>query len=999
MTDEKTLTEKVKGAFKRWFVREQIYDFGLNTREIAGPLQFTNGGMFMWFVVGAQQWDFLPQNRRLGLWDQQAYRYSALANLTEAGETPIRMRITTRPYPAYEYARSLDEQTVEPLHQVVGAEGWQDFLTYGQRRLQSTGLDQKLVMLGVRLGDIPSKHVRRELLFGTDQPDLATVELIERMAKVERILSGDGFNATAASPRDMAFLFHRSLSMGVPAPVTSGVGGDRWEADDLAEFVDAREWHHSPLDPVVRIESVVNGNPVNRWVAVVSMGVMPDQQWPENGRDPWLLATSRLPFPVEVSLSGVLLTSRTLEKTITFEQNRAEGVAKHYAEHAMTPPPAVGRAIRGAASNLDEVTEGDSRAAARFAGTIRFAVVAPTEAEARRRANELVDFYGDKMKMPLAYSRDAGLVLREFVPGEPRSTHGYQRRMPVRYLAAGLPNVDQQIGTPTGPYFAYTAGSSRRAARFDLHYGPEVLNRSGLFPIVAELGAGKSVLIGSLAYNAVRCGIDTIILDPSGPLAKLCDLPELKPFSRVLDLTSSEPGTLSPFQMVPEVIRKDFVAADGTIDEVGYDRAVRRARSERQQLMFDVLRMWLPSNLLRSAGTDVILRDAIRAAAEQATEQGIADTAINPRWVRNKLEEIAEGGGTGGKHAARRNKRIQALVLDELRRRPVEQRDSKLIAHLASAPPLEAVHWAERHGIVTDSSEGFGGSALAQHILDEIDAAADFPLGELVMPQHNDPIPDDSMEHSKLVVITMPGLNPPPEGIEREFWGSEERYTQPLLHLAAFFASRFIYSRPRHVRKAIFLDENHLMSQWGSGRAFFVRIGRDSRKYDTAVGAASQHPDDHLSISRIEALMGGAFVGRLQNEDTAQRACKLLEAPIEYASVIQGLSPSRRTPPAGEAGTPEGQDSQAAAASDLGQSGEFVWRDPMGRIAKIRVDMDWHPSLRKALVTTPGRPRPHVVLTAQPTPFLDPELFDTIPVIPIETDRPGTVVDGQEDAA
>lgn len=987
----KTFTEKVKGAFKRWFVREQAYDFALNTREIAGPLQFTAGGLFLWFVLGPQQWDFLPKGRRLQLWDQQAYRYSALANLTDAGETPIRMRITTRPYPAYEYARSLDEQTVEPLHHVPGHETWQDFLTAGQKRLQSTGLDQKLVMFGVRIGDLPSKHVRHELLFGSDVPDLATVDLIDRMAKVERIMAGDGLNAKKASPRDMAFLFHRSLSMGVPAPVTSGVGGDRWDVDDLAEFVEAREWHHSPMDPVVRVESIVNGNPVNRWVAVVSCGILPDQQWPENGRDPWLLATSRLPFPVEVSLSGVLLTSRTLEKTITFEQNRAEGIAQHYAEHAMTPPPSVGRAIRGAASNLDEVTEGDSRAAARFAGTIRFAVVAPNEADARRRASELVDFYGDKMKTPLSYARDSGLVLREFVPGEPRSAHGFQRRLPVRYLAAGLPNVDQQIGTPTGPYFAYTAGSSRRAARFDLHYGPEVLNRSGLFPIVAELGAGKSVLIGSLAYNAVRCGIDTIILDPSGPLAKLCDLPELKPFSRVLDLTSSEPGTLSPFQMVPEVIHGDFVDQEGGFDQVGHDRAVRRARSERQQLMFDVLRMWLPSNLLRSAGTDVILRDAIRAAAEQATEQGVKDTAINPRWVRNKLQEIADGGGTGGKHAARRNKRIQALVLDQLRSRPVEERDNKLIAHLTTAPPLEAVHWAEAHGVALDSEE-FGGSDLAQHILNEIDAAADFPLGELVMPQHNDPIPDDSMEKSKLVVITMPGLNPPPEGIEREFWGSEERYTQPLLHLAAFFASRFIYSRPRHVRKAIFLDENHLMSQWGSGRAFFVRIGRDSRKYDTAVGAASQHPDDHLSIARIEALMGGAFVGRLQNEETAQRACKLLEAPVEYATVVQGLSPSKVR-------TAESDDTDASA-QDLGQSGEFVWRDPMGRIAKIRVDMDWHPSLRKALVTTPGRPRPHIDMTPQPTPFLDPELFETIPVIPIEAEPPArTVMDSAEDAA
>ena len=40
------------------------------------------------------------------------------------------------------------------------------------------------------------------------------------------------------------------------------------------------------------------------------------------------------------------------------------------------------------------------------------------------------------------------------------------------------------------------------------------------------------MLIGALAYNAARRGEPTIILDPSGPLAKLCELPELRPYSR-----------------------------------------------------------------------------------------------------------------------------------------------------------------------------------------------------------------------------------------------------------------------------------------------------------------------------------------------------------------------------------------------------------------------------------------------------------------------------------
>ena len=95
-----------------------------------------------------------------------------------------------------------------------------------------------------------------------------------------------------------------------------------------------------------------------------------------------------------------------------------------------------------------------------------------------------------------------------------------------------MPHVDAEVGTPTGPYLAYGIGSARRAVRFDPHYGPETLQQPGLFTITAEPGGGKSVLIGALAYNAARRGEPTIILDPSGPLAKLCELPELRPYAR-----------------------------------------------------------------------------------------------------------------------------------------------------------------------------------------------------------------------------------------------------------------------------------------------------------------------------------------------------------------------------------------------------------------------------------------------------------------------------------
>ena len=173
--------------------------------------------------------------------------------------------------------------------------------------------------------------------------------MVEQILQVEKVVSGPGFDARRATAREMAFLFHRSLSMGVPAPVHAGVGGDRWELDDLAEFTDRRVWLGEPYGSSVKVVSEIKGTQISRSVAVLTMGVMPDRMWPEDGRDPWMLASNRLGFPVEWSLSGTLMSARTLARAIEFEQNRASGVAAHYQEHQVTAA-ALGRAgdpVRG----------------------------------------------------------------------------------------------------------------------------------------------------------------------------------------------------------------------------------------------------------------------------------------------------------------------------------------------------------------------------------------------------------------------------------------------------------------------------------------------------------------------------------------------------------------------------------------------------------------------------------------------------------------------------
>ena len=107
--------------------------------------------------------------------------------------------------------------------------------------------------------------------------------------------------------------------------------------------------------------------------------------------------------------------------------------------------------------------------------------------------------------------------------------------MPVKLLAAALPQAASTVGDRRGDLIGRTAGTCRRPVFLDLHFPMEVRERSGLAVFVAEPGGGKSTLLGALGYLAARRGVQVTLLDPSGPLARLCAMPELRPYSRVLE--------------------------------------------------------------------------------------------------------------------------------------------------------------------------------------------------------------------------------------------------------------------------------------------------------------------------------------------------------------------------------------------------------------------------------------------------------------------------------
>ena len=133
------------------------------------------------------------------------------------------------------------------------------------------------------------------------------------------------------------------------------------------------------------------------------------------------------------------------------------------------------------------------------------------------------------------------------------------------------------------------------------------------------------------------------------------------------------------------------------------------------------------------------------------------------------------------------------------------------------------------------------GRARRPSSADQLRDAAALRDGALILGEPGQP-PHPVDTAAALTVITIEGVQLPAEGTAPADHSLRERIAQPVLALAILYASRFIYSGPADRRRQLHLDEVHFLARWSSGRSFFQRLARDSRKRNTAVFASSQVP-------------------------------------------------------------------------------------------------------------------------------------------------------------
>jgi hypothetical protein len=610
--------------------------------EIAGHLTFTPNTVTAWYWLPEVRWAFRPDAEREALLAAISEQYAGLAGFR------LHLRRTTRPFPADEWARTVDAHTPHPLPGVPGATSWSDHLVAAQRHLLSVNHAEGQTYLGVTfarrsLGDSLTERLLRT--FGKGVAEGERRKLGRTVEQFDEVLGAFGMRGRRVTSQEMEWLLYRSVALCMAPPTTlSPVTGGRWERGDLLALTEQVERYRTPYGSTVKLVNRMTGE--ERHVAVLAVGRMEPLEIPER-HEPWLHFHERLPWPMELSTRVDLLGPNDSFRNLEHRLRMIRSQQLDYAEHGIDAPPELERLAKRALVIGDEMTTGLPVESARAHGWHRIAVGGRTREECLERARRLIQLYSRELRISLQHPKNQDWLAREFIPGEPIANTGYIRRMPVNLLAAALPQAASTVGDRRGDLVGRTAGTCRRPVFLDLHFPMEVRERSGLAVFVAEPGGGKSTLLGALGYLAARRGVQVTLLDPSGPLARLAQMPELRPYSRVLNLTGSEHGTLAPYSLIPTPLRSEF--ATGAAGDREFEIAVSNARAERRMLVQDICMMLVPPQVAREASTATLLRHAVRQvpAEETSTLDDVVQTLSqlddhDGRELANLLLDTAE---------------------------------------------------------------------------------------------------------------------------------------------------------------------------------------------------------------------------------------------------------------------------------------------------------------------------------------------------------------------
>lgn len=603
-------------------------------------------GTWAYFELGPSRWFYTSTGERSAVLTQTLTQVIALVGHR------IQLRQTSEPFSWEDWARGLYEShpnrlpdpEVDPQQaaELVARWGYNPLSNSDRSAAQQTLIasagkssDRPVAYLGVRL---TSDRVKREdlpRLFTADQLSKDLTAVRDTMRAVRQSLSRGGLKARPVTGVELDWLLHRSAALGVPVEPTDLVGEpnpdlERGAGSAVSGNVEVRQ--PEPYSPHVEVRANRGGRQITRYVSVLTVDHLRRRDPLDGSVAPWLAYFARLEAGVEVSATFEVQAGRDLVPDAEAVRRRCEHVAEHYEEHGERPPQRVTEGIEDAFRIEGEVNSSDPERSTRLGGPIRVAVWGESPEECADNVRALKAAAYADVQVTLVHDARQYARYREFVPGNPVEVADFATTMPAYYFVSAVPTAANTAGEEGGFYHGQVVGGGVGSYFHDPFYGPRH-NKSGFHTITATLGYGKSVLGGSILYDAATNGVRALGFDPSGSWTRLARMPELARHSRVIELSSATPGALNPYTLIPEPIPADF-ENDGEWRE-----ALREANAERRDYMMDTLVLLLPPRVVAEQAGSV-------AAIEAAVETAGGAYGLNPWRVIDALR--ADGDYASG---------------------------------------------------------------------------------------------------------------------------------------------------------------------------------------------------------------------------------------------------------------------------------------------------------------------------------------------------------------
>ena len=813
----------------------------LQAVAVAGNLVATAGGVWAWYRLTDIPYWFTDAALR------RHQRSAVMARFADLVGHRLQFRVTEHPVAAAAWAADFRSRTAPRARtpESARAESWDDVVDLMRQRIDDLpALTVPAGYVGVRLSRQHARHDQlAALLRGENVRGLK--DTLEALIKVDHVVAGEGWSARPVTARRLAWLIASSLTPGLPVSSESLAGAEEgWDEATLEEFTAPVLATAEPWAPAVRIEALRQGRVQTVWAAVASLSRTPSR-FDDDPRAPLFAWGLGLPWKVQWCADVDVVDGHDLAKRATKVREELDDQIDHMHELRRKAPLRLTRLRDEAARVEDDRTDPLLDVRVRLVGTVRALVTGATRDETVARLDELVRRAVRDQGAVLSTHPGQWAAVRSFVPGEhdPTTATGFVREVPAALAATWGPNTGTRVLDEVGPYRGWTTRRATTPVFWSPQDGP-AHGRSGLTVICGIQGGGKTYAAASTWELEVRMGHLAHVLDPSGLLRRLLELPAMRRTVREVDLQHAASGLLSPWRLVPEPRRDDYPGPAAVVPVPTRPGGLATRDPG-----------WDDSNEAAEAAERALRRDRVYESACSAADEERRSLAVELLLSRLPAQ----------------------LVEDSPDARIIVRAGVNSVGGAFGTDPWEAVEAISR--------EGERGKTIARIIRDSATARG----GRLILPPPSAKDgATDVLAHDP-VLITAPNMPVPASNLQRRQWSEDEQLAAGLMRAAAWFLTRAIYLTGQDPK---FVDIEEAGDIGGSEavRGLAQRASLHTRKSNSALLLSLQNPSRLLDLDpEIGNLIGTMMIGRSEDPGAAAAALRLAGLSPEFAGVVQNL--------------------------------------------------------------------------------------------------------------